>query len=119
GPDAGAACTAVGSRQTTQECRPALANYQASVALALNPFTTGAVALTAASGVFCPSQPNAGAFGKTAARRIAEAGTTAGDLTDGAAHSMSLASAYCVPFTGNAAVDSVIDLPGPGALALA
>jgi len=117
-PDSGAACTAVGSEQTTPECRPSLPGLQGPVALALDPLTTGAVTLADPSGLFCPSQPNAGAFGQSTAERIVEVRTPAGDLTDGGPHPIALGSAFCIPTTGNPALDAVIDLPGPGALSL-
>src|SRR5207248_11668192 len=79
---------------------------------------TGTASRTHASGTFCPSQTNPGALGQPTARRIVENGAPGGDLTDGAAHAAVLGSVFCIPPTGNAAVDSVVDLPGPGAIGL-
>src|SRR5262245_2441000 len=59
-PDAGAPCTAVGSLQTSRQCRPYLPAFQAALAIGLAPYTTGTAAATAADGNFCPSQSNAG-----------------------------------------------------------
>ena len=42
----------------------------------------------------------------------------AGDMTDGAAHALTLASIFCIPPTFNATVDAAGDLPGPGAVTL-
>jgi hypothetical protein len=42
----------------------------------------------------------------------------AGDISDGAPHNSNLAAVFCIPATGNAAVDGVADLPGPGAIGL-
>ena len=42
----------------------------------------------------------------------------AGNLSDGLPHNSNLASVFCIPATGNAAVDGVADLPGPGAIGL-
>jgi hypothetical protein len=50
--------------------------------------------------------------------RIVETGTPAGDLTDGLPHGAALASLLCVPATGVYGIDSVLDLPGPGALSV-
>jgi hypothetical protein len=49
-------------------------------------------------------------------QRIAETGTPAGDVTDGAAHAAVLAATGCVPTTGNAALDAIVDKPGPAAV---
>ena len=45
-------------------------------------------------------------------------GMPAGNLSDGLPHNSNLASVFCIPATGNAAVDGVADLPGPGAIGL-
>jgi hypothetical protein len=68
---------------------------------------------------FCPSQTvaNAGAFGKGTARCIQETGLPAGDLSDGNPHQSIIASVFCIPKTGNVAVD-VAALSGPGAIAI-
>ncbi len=117
-PDAGAPCTAVGSLRTSQQCRPTLANLQVPLPLDLTPLTTGTVSTTGAGGNFCPGQKNAGAFGQVTTQRILENGAPAGNLTDGATHATVLGSSFCIPSTGNAAVDGVVDLPGPGAISL-
>ena len=49
---------------------------------------------------------------------ISETGMPAGDMTDGAAHALTLASIFCIPPTFNATVDAAGDLPGPGAVTL-
>ncbi len=74
--------------------------------------------MTAATGIFCPGQNDAGAFGQPTTQCIKETGTPAGNLNDGATHTAALASVFCIPATGNAAVDGVADLPGPGAIGL-
>jgi len=84
--------------------------------LAIN--QSGAAAKSDAAGNFCPGQVNAGAFGQGSARRIAQTGKAAGPLTDGAGHNSVLGSVFCIPATGNPAVDGVADLPGPGAIGL-
>ena len=82
------------------------------------PLTTGAVSKTAADGFFCPGQPDPGAFGQLEGKCIAETGMPAGDMTSGTPENANLAAIFCVPATGNAAVDGVSDLPGPGAIGL-
>jgi hypothetical protein len=76
------------------------------------------VSKTASDGLFCPGQPDAGAFGQPGARCVQETGMPGGDLSDGLPHSTALGSVFCTPGTGNAAVDGVADLPGPGAIGL-
>jgi hypothetical protein len=53
------------------------------------------------------------------AQLIRASGAPAGALTIGTPASLKLASIFCVPLTGNAAVDGNANLPGPGATALA
>ena len=117
-PDTGAACTPTGSQLTTTDCRPSLPGFQAPLPVDLTPLTTGTASKTAANGLFCSPQTDAGAFGQTTAQCILETGMPAGDISDGAPHNSNLASVFCIPATGNAAVDGVADLPGPGAIGL-
>src|SRR5262245_2456353 len=116
-PDTGAACTAVGTKMTSNACRPSLPGFQAPLPVSLNPLTTGTVSMTSATGMFCP-QNNAGAFGQATAQCITETGQAAGNLGDRLPHNAHLVSVFCIPATGNAAVDGVADLPGPGAFSL-
>jgi hypothetical protein len=117
-PDTGDACSPTGSLLTTIECRPALRGFQAPLPVDLTPLTTGTATMTSASGLFCPSQLNDGAFGESGARCVKETGMPATGLGDGQPHDVKLASVFCVPATGNPAVDGVADLPGPGAIGL-
>ena len=117
-PDTGAACTPVGAQLTTIQCRPSLPGFQAPLPVDLTPLTSGTASATAANGIFCPNQTDAGAFGQPSTQRIAETGLAAGNLGDGAPHNSHLGSVFCIPATGNAAVDGVADLPGPGAIGL-
>src|SRR5262249_57883701 len=96
------------------------AGFQAPVPVSLTPLTTGTTSKTNATGIFCPGQVNAGAFGKSmpAAQCITETGQDAGNLGDMLPHNAHLVSVFCIPGTGNAAVDGVADLPGPGAFSL-
>src|SRR5262249_47274957 len=102
-PDNGAACTAGGTKTTTNDCRPNLAGFQAPLPVSLNPLTTGTTSKTNATGIFCPGQLNAGAFGKSmpAAQCITETGQDAGNLGDMLPHNAHLVSVFCIPGTGN------------------
>ena len=117
-PDTGKSCTAVGAQGTTIECRPSLPGFQAPLPVDLTPLTSGTATKTAADGLFCQGQTTAGAFGQAGAKCITETGTPAGNLSDGQPHPAVLGSVFCIPATGNGAVDGVADLPGPGAIGL-
>jgi hypothetical protein len=116
-PDTNAVCTAVGTKLTTNQCRPSLPGFQAPLPVSLNPLTTGTTSLTSGTGNFCP-QNNPGAFGQMGAQCITQTGLTTSGLTDHLPHNSHLVSVFCIPSTGNAAVDGVADLPGPGAFSL-
>jgi hypothetical protein len=119
GQNAGGACTAVGTKQTSNDCPPNLAGFQAALAVTLDPLTTGTSSATNASGSFCPSQTNAGAFGQGTTQCIQQTGASPGPgVSDGQPHNAHLASTFCIPATGAFAVDLVADLPGPGAFSL-
>ena len=49
---------------------------------------------------------------------MVENGSPAGNLTDGAPHPAVLGSVFCIPNTGNIAIDISADIPGPGAIGL-
>ncbi len=117
-PDSGKACTPTGSQLTTTDCRPSLPGFQAPLPINIMPLTTGHTIVTSSTGLFCPSQTNAGAFGQASTRAIQQTGSPGGDLTDGNPHSSVLGYSFCIPATGSAAVDGVADLPGPGSLGL-
>src|SRR5215510_11040632 len=123
------ACTAVGTLMTSNDCLPSLGGFQAPLGVDLTPLTSGTSSKTSATGVFCPPSPpdvmnptigqvNAGAFGQSTAQRIAEVGMPAGNLSDMMPHNSILGSVFCIPGTGNPAVDGVADLPGPGAIGI-
>ena len=108
----------MGTQLTTIQCRPALGGFQAPLPVDLTPLTSGTATKTAAGGAFCPGQTDPGAFGQAGAQCISETGAPAGNLGDGQAHTAVLGSVFCIPGTGNPAVDGVADLPGPGAIGL-
>jgi hypothetical protein len=126
GPRAGMACTPVGTQLTTHDCPPAPAGLLAPFPVNLNPLSTSGASKTAADGNFCPGQSNtvsttsgfSGAFGQPTAECIQENGSPAGNLTDGNPHPAVLGSVFCIPKTGQAAIDTSADLPGPGAITL-
>jgi hypothetical protein len=119
GENAGGACSAGNNTLLTSvDCPPPRGGFLAPLAVTLSPLTTGTASMTNASGSFCPSQPNPGAFGQATAQCIQEAGVPAGDLTDGLPHPSNLASVFCIPQVGNPAIDLAADLPGPGAFSI-
>jgi hypothetical protein len=111
-------CTAVGAALTSLDCPPTPAQFVATLGVSINPLTTGVVTTTSSTGSFCPGQANVGAFGKTTARAIRETGIPPGNITDGLVHNAHLAAVFCIPKTGNLAIDGAADLPGPGAIGL-
>ncbi|HLK11596.1 MAG TPA: hypothetical protein VKW76_09460 [Candidatus Binatia bacterium] len=126
GANEGQSCTAVGSEGTTHDCPPNPANpsapsdaYVGAIPVSLSGVTTGTSTATAdASGNFCTPQGVKGAFGNVYAKFISESGMPAGPFTDYTPHSTVLGSTFCVPASGNAAIDGAAGLPGPGATSL-
>jgi hypothetical protein len=126
GANAGKACVTTAPNSVSLDCPPQASQFLATLPVALNPFTTGPATISAASGVFCPNQIttpsnalNTGALGKILGRSVRETGIPGGNLTDHAPHPAALASTFCIPATGNALIDPVAGLPGPGALSVA
>src|SRR5262249_59932545 len=97
---------------------PAEAQFIATLPVDLTPLSSATITKTAADGLFCPGQLNAGAFGQASAQAIVQEGSAAGDLSDGLPHAGVLTSNFCIPPTGNIALDGIADLPGPGSLSL-
>jgi hypothetical protein len=120
GRNQGGACTPVGSEQTTHDCPPDLHTWVGPIPVSLSNVTTGDSPLADSSGLFCGSvgQVQSGAFGNVYARYILEKGLPAGALLDTDPHPSILASTFCVPASGNPAVDGTGGLPGPGATSL-
>jgi len=114
--NAGAGCTPGSTTNESHDCLPAGPSLP-QFAVSLAGITTGTSSLTSGSGLFCPSQTNAGAFGDPAVTNITETGSPAGNITT-AAGAATLASVYCIPATGNVLIDGAADLPGPGAVSL-
>jgi len=112
----GRPCTPGAADGKSHDCPPRDDQFFAALdfrAVGDQAVATGVRTAAAADGLFCPAQRTAGAFGKPATRRIVEMGSPAGDLTDGAAHAVTLAATPCISSSGVPLVDQVADLPGP------
>ncbi len=122
GANAGGACSTPTTLGTSHDCPPPLEKTPlAPFGVDLSPLLTASVTATDAGGDFCGAttgQRNVGAFGQPTATCVTVAGQTAGDLRDGSLHDAIQASVFCIPNSGDALVDAVADLPGPGAVTL-
>ena len=118
GQNAGNFCTTANGSQTTLDCLPSEGTFVGAIPVNLVPLTTDTVTNTAADGLFCSPQADAGAFGQTAAQAITQHGAAAGDGTDNLPHPATLVSNFCIPATGSLALDNLANLPGPGSLSL-
>jgi hypothetical protein len=123
GPNAGGSCTTTSSSLTTHDCPPPgspLPNFGVD----LSPLVTGSVLAMEATGNFCapsPGQATRGCFGTGigTCKFIEVTGAPAGDLLAGEPLASTLASVFCIPGSGSPLVDTVANLPGPGAVTLA
>ena len=121
GSNSGGACVTTTSLLTSHDC-PVSNVSLAPFNVDLSPLTTGTTTLTSGTGVFCPGPPvqrTAGCFGTGpgTCKYIEENGVPGGDLTAGSASS-TLASAFCIAKSSSVLINSVADLPGPGAVTL-
>ena len=138
----GSACTPVGTLKTSFDCTPTPGLFQAPLPVTLGPLTTAAAmessSMQCQAGtsqgnactqdadcpmshcldLFCPKQRSVGAFHFPSATTIKEQGLAAGNLADKQPHHGILASTFCIPSTGSVGVDTLADLPGPGAIAI-
>jgi hypothetical protein len=110
----GAACAAINASLDAYECLPNGSTLP-SFAVNLAPTSTGTEILVGSTP--CPGQTSPGCFGDNTCDYIEVRGTPAGALTPGA-KPIGLASAFCIPATGNVLIDGAADLPGPGAVTL-
>lgn len=122
GSNNGGACVTTTSLLTSHDC-PVTNVTLAPFNVDLSPLTTGTVTASVGGGVFCPGPPvqrTAGCFGTGAAtcEYIEENGVPAGDLTAGPALPSTLASVFCIAKSSSVLINSVADLPGPGAVSL-
>ena len=118
GDNVGGACTTTNSQGTTLDCPPSAGVFLATLPVDLTPLSSGTNVKQAADGLFCSGQFHAGAFGQPTTQAIVQNGSPGGDLSDGQPHASVLVSNFCIPPTGNAQVDGIGDLPGPGSLSL-
>jgi hypothetical protein len=157
GPNEGLPCTSTNSQGLSKDCPPGgvqlpdkpcnpdvLTEQQCifgtnlgTLAIALDPLTTGTATTSDPDGVFCPHQDpsdlepgqlNAvpGCFESSPSddlthlcRRITVRGSPAGSLLPpGTVKAMTLAAIFCIPRTGSLLLDLSAALPGPGALTL-
>ncbi len=120
GANSGGTCTTPTSLLTTHDC-PVTSFSIAAFNVDLSPLTTGTSTRASATGVFCPGPPvqrTAGCFGQPTCEYVEENGSPAGNLIVGPARPQTLASVFCFPKTSSTWVNSVMDLPGPGAVTL-
>jgi hypothetical protein len=120
GPNSGMACSTTTSLLTSHDCpNPGLS--LPSFGVDLSPLATGSATGTGAGGDFCgfpTSQRSLGALGQPEVEYIETTGVAAGDMTNGALLDATQASVFCIPSSGAPIVDTVADLPGPGAVTL-
>jgi hypothetical protein len=117
--NSGAACVVGATTGQSHDCvasGPALSPFAVNLA----GITTGTSTLSSATGIFCPGvgQTSAGAFGQPEAEDIEVNGSTATPPLNSTPKAATLASAFCIPATGNGLIDGSADLPGPGATSL-
>jgi hypothetical protein len=122
GSNSGGACTTTSSLLTSHDC-PVTFVTHSPFNVDMTPLTTGTSTRASGAGVFCagpPVQRTAGCLGSGpgSCNYIEERGSPAGNLTVGPALPMTLASVFCFPKTNSVWVNSVLDLPGPGAVTL-
>jgi hypothetical protein len=119
----GQPCTSTNSSGLTRDCPPAMGDQIGIIPVDLSPLSTGTVVKTKDDGLLCsPDLPQTsfevGCFGSKDCRLITETGAPAGAVTEGVPSDVTLASVFCIPATGNGAIDGSANLPGPGAVSL-
>ena len=122
GPNAGGGCSTPTSLLTSHDCPPP-GTPLAPFGVDLTPLVTATATASSATGDFCGAttgQRSLGCLGTGAGtcNYIEEVGSPAGDLTAGPALAIVQASVFCIPGSGDTLVDTVADLPGPGAVTL-
>jgi hypothetical protein len=127
GARASQSCATTNSNGLSSECLPGGSDGSSdlgSIPVDLTPLITGTASDTSdAAGLFCPGQTagggNEGCFGSTACRFFSQTGMPAGPIVQDVSQPVALASAFCLPKTGNVLIDGAASLPGPGAASLA
>ena len=123
GATTGGACTTVNPNGLTKNCLPGGADGSFQLpafSVDLTPLVTGSSNKASATGMFCPSQAQAGCFGGDATKcnSITQTGSAAGALPLNTSKAVTLASVFCIPAANNALIDGAASLPGPGATTL-
>jgi hypothetical protein len=125
GARAGLSCSTTNSSGLSKDCIPGGGDGSSdlgSIPVNLTPLVTGTASDSDPAGLFCPGQSgggNEGCFGSTACRSFSQTGMPAGPIVEDVAQPVALASAFCIPATGNILIDGGASLPGPGAASLA
>jgi len=131
GPNAGQACTAIGSKQTSIDCPPDPSKFFTAIILPISDLNTGTSTMVENGSQFCPATPTPTlggeqrycvlptpvpmAFGIAGAGRITEMGI---GLLGGTSTSVTLGGLFCVPPT-QTFLDEAAGLNGPGAVSAA
>jgi hypothetical protein len=123
GPNQGMPCTGVGVPGSTHDCPPFGYQYLAPLDVTLSPLSTSGGTLPAdgslsPTGQFCPGQTTLGSFGVPEARKVVATGSPAAGGLSTTPAAATIASAFCIPKTGNILIDGSANLPGPGQTSL-
>jgi hypothetical protein len=115
----GAACTGIDSSGSSYECAPSGSTLP-GFGVDMTPLlaTTFAVEASDPGGAFCPGQTSPGCFGETTCDFIRLDSVPGGSVAAGVPHSLTLASIFCIPQSGNILINGAAVLPGPGAVTL-
>jgi hypothetical protein len=137
-PTEGNLCTPTDGAGSTYDCVPPAASSLPAFPVNLTPINTGVTSFFSASGLFCPSQGNSGAFGCSGGASagtpaicpggvaaplidyIEENGSPAGALSS-TPSAGTLGSVFCVPSVSGGLgflINAAANLPGPGATSL-
>jgi len=124
GPNQGDPCTGVGVPGSSHDCPPFGYQYLAPLDVTLSPLSTSGGTLPvdgsiSAGGLFCPAQATTGAFGDRDVRKVIATGSPAAGGLSTTPAATTIASAFCIPKTGNILIDGSANLPGPGQTSLA
>jgi hypothetical protein len=120
GGNSGGSCSTTTSLLTSHDCLPTQGTL-APFGVDLSPLQTGSATLAAAGGTMCTAstgQRTAGCMGQGTCAYIEENGSPSGDICAGNTAASILASTFCIPSSGDPLINTVADLPGPGAVSL-
>jgi hypothetical protein len=120
GSNSGGACSTTTSLMTSHDC-PTTVLTLAPFNVDLTPLTTGTATLSSGTGVFCPGPPvqrTAGCFGNPTCEYVEANGSPGAGGNTGAPVAATLASSFCIAKSSAFLINTVADLPGPGAVTL-